>query len=142
MDSVGSWSKNSKGCGDGSACSPTSTIRGVCPSGWLMPSKSEWETLFTAVGGVSNAGKVLKSSSGWNNGGNGTDAFSFSMLPAGEMDLNGFSTGGYGTRFWSSTEDEDDNHYAYNINLSFSKDNVELNDNRKYLRLSVRCLKD
>ena len=55
----------------------------ACPEGWHLPSQTEWEVLFTAVGGQSTAGKVLKSTSGWNNGGNGTDAFAFSALPAG-----------------------------------------------------------
>ncbi len=34
MDSSGTWSTNGKGCGYGSECSPTGTIRGICPEGW------------------------------------------------------------------------------------------------------------
>mgnify|MGYP003552670525 CR=1 FL=1 len=33
----------------------------ACPSGWHLPSKSEFETLIEAVGGKSEAGKMLKS---------------------------------------------------------------------------------
>ena len=74
MDSVGTWSTNSKGCGYGTACSPTYPVRGICPEGWHLPTNAEFETLFTAVGGQSTAGKMLKSTSGWNSSGNGTDA--------------------------------------------------------------------
>ena len=59
----------------------------ACPAGWRWPSNSEWEILLAAVGGKENAGKVLKSTSGWSDGGNGTDAFGFSALPGGYHDI-------------------------------------------------------
>ena len=65
MDSVGTLSTNGKGCGYGTTCSPTYPVRGICPEGWHLPTKAEFETLFTAVGGQSTASKVLKSTSGW-----------------------------------------------------------------------------
>ncbi len=39
--------------------------RGVCPSGWHLPSSFEWTSLFEAVGGDSSVGRVLKSKTGW-----------------------------------------------------------------------------
>ncbi len=63
MDSVGEWSTNGKGCGYGKECS-ASPVRGVCPKGWHLPSQSEWEALFTAVGDSSTAGSKLKSATG------------------------------------------------------------------------------
>ena len=66
MDSAGEWSSNGKGCGYKSECSAMSPVRGVCPNGWHLPTKAEFETLFSAVGGDSVAGKMLKSTSGWN----------------------------------------------------------------------------
>ena len=54
--------KSESECGYGNECSlPSGDIQGACPSGWHLPSKTEWETLFTTVGGNSTAGKVLKS---------------------------------------------------------------------------------
>ena len=38
----------------------------ACPVGWHLPSRAEWETLLTAVGGSPFAGDNLKSTSGWN----------------------------------------------------------------------------
>ena len=89
MDSAGTWSANGEGCGDGKTCLERNPVRGVCPEGWHLPSKDEWETLFTAVDGKSTAGTKLKSTSGWNRNGNGTDDFSFSALPAGYGDFYG-----------------------------------------------------
>jgi len=146
MDSTGTWSSNGVGCGYGNRCSPTYPVRGVCPEGWHLPTRVEFETLFTAVGGQSTAGKVLKSTSGWttsgwNSGGNGSDAFAFSALPAG----GGYSNGGYDYEgdcafFWSSTEYG--SYYAYVMYLYYDYDDASLDDNYKGNGFSVRCLKD
>ena len=83
MDSVGVYSDDGKGCGNGKTCSPAATVRGLCPEGFRMPNKSDFETLSAAVGGVLIAGEALKSKTLWDENGNGTDAFGFSALPAG-----------------------------------------------------------
>ena len=142
MDSVGTWSTNGKGCGYGSTCSPTGTIRGICPEGWHLPSKTEWNTLFTAVGGRLTAGQVLKSQTGWDDSGNGTDAFGFSALPAGYGDYYGdYYYEGYYAYFWSSSEDGSD--YAYIMYLYYDCDYANLNyDDKDYGVSSVRCVKD
>jgi uncharacterized protein (TIGR02145 family) len=141
MDSAGTWSTNGKGCGYGSTCSPTGTIRGVCPEGWHLPSRAEWETFFNAVGGQSVAGTKLKSTSGWYNSGNGTDAFSFSALPAGGGYYNGrYSSEGNYAYFWSSTEN--DSYYAYGVYLYYDYDSAYLDYGIKSIGFSVRCLKD
>ena len=59
------------------------TVKGICPNGWHLPSKDEWLTLFNSVGGMDVAGKKLKSVSGYNNSGNGTDEYGFNALPSG-----------------------------------------------------------
>jgi len=64
-------------------------VRGVCPKGWHLPSKSEWDTLIDTVGGwYTAAGSMLKSTSGWSDNGNGTDAYGFAALPAGHRQNN------------------------------------------------------
>ncbi|MDR0517648.1 MAG: hypothetical protein LBH25_11450 [Fibromonadaceae bacterium] len=68
------------------------TAKKACPSGWHLPSNEEWDKLYRYADGdkgtgspymSETAGKLLKSSSGWYNGGNGTDAYNFSALPGG-----------------------------------------------------------
>lgn len=145
MDSVGTWSANGKGCGFEKTCSPTYPVRGICPDGWHLPTKAEFETLFTAVGGESIAGQKLKSTSGWNDyrgeSGNGTDAFAFSALPAGYRYYYGYCCyEGSKAYFWSSTESN--RSYAYGMDLYYDNDNAYLGNSGKGYGFSVRCLKD
>ena len=141
MDSAGTWSANGKGCGDAKRCTPTYPVRGVCPTGWHLPTKAEFETLFTAVGGSSTAGKMLKSTSGWNSGGNGTDNYSFSALPAGDRyDNEGYDFEGSSAFIWSSTEYG--SYGAYCMDLDYDYDDAYLGYGSKHSWFSVRCLKD
>ena len=141
MDSVGEWSTNGKGCGYLKTCLPIYPVRGVCPEGWHLPTQSEWNTLFTAVGGSSVAGTKLKSTSGWNSSGNGTDAFSFSALPAGLRNLSGnYDNEGNYAYFWSSTEHYSNTAYRMYLNCDYDDANLDVsNRNRGF---SVRCIKD
>lgn len=150
MDSVGEWSTNGKGCGFGKICSVASAgsatlVRGICPSGWHLPKKAEFETLFTAVGGSSTAGTMLKSTSGWDDykgeSGNGTDAYGFSALPAGyRWDVGNYSLLGSLAYFWSATEER--GFYAYYMGLYYKHEDGNLDDDDKDYMYSVRCVKD
>ena len=142
MDSVGTWSTNGMGCGFDKKCSSTYPVRGVCPSGWHLPKLMEWNTLFTAVGGLSVMGKMLKSTSGWDgyNAENGTDGYSFAALPAGYRASDGicYSEGSYAD-FWCSDEYNSDEANYICLNLSHKE--PRMND-YKGLGFSVRCVKD
>ena len=141
MDSVGTWSTNGMGCGYYMVCSSTNPVRGICPEGWHLPDITEWNALFNAVGGRATAGIMLKSTEGWSSNGNGSDAYSFSALPAGYRDYNGgYNVEGYLTLFWSSTEYY--SYYAYGMYLDYYGDDALLDDDSKYYGFSVRCLKD
>ena len=113
----------------------------ACPDGWHLPTQAEWNTLFTAVGGSSTAGKVLKSTSGWYSSGNGSDAYSFSALPAGHRDYYGnYNSEGDYAHFWSSTESNSND--AYSMYLFYSVGDACLDYDGKFTGFSVRCLKD
>ena len=115
--------------------------QGVCPTGWHVPSSREWKTLETAVGGWSTAGTALKSTSGWYNDGNGTDAYGFSGLPAGSRYYSvGFADAGNDAYFWSATEDGA--KYAYFRNFYYDGAYISVGGGRKYSAYSVRCLKN
>ena len=149
MDSMGRWSTNGKGCGKGFKCVPKYPVRGVCPEGWHLPTKTEYETLLKAVGGQSTAGIMLKSTSGWvkcDDCSGGTDAFAFSVLPAGDfytMTSSGrldYSSEGYIAGIWSSTWESRHVIYLY---LNRGYDNVYLSPAEPGLfGKSVRCVKD
>ena len=120
-------------------CSPTNPVRGICPEGWHLPDTTEWNALFNAVGGKETAGIMLRSTEGWIS--NGSDAYSFSALPAGDRSINGnfYFEGDYAS-FWSSTEDGSDG--AYHMGLGYNNDTPYLYGTIKYYGYSVRCLKD
>ena len=144
-DSAGVWGENGKGCGYAKHCTTAYPVRGVCPEGWHLPTKNEWNTLSTAVGGQTTPGKVLKSTSGWYTDdvyhGNGTDAFSFSALPAGYRIYTGlYDLAGYYAYFWSSTARDSRN--AYNVYLYYNHDYMALDYSDKRRGFSVRCVKD
>lgn len=110
----------------------------VCPAGFHLPSPSEWETLFNAVGGQFMAGHVLKSKKGWINDGNGTDSFGFSAIPAG-LGSGIDREEGKSANFWCSQVADDKNFYY--VKLKHDAFNVDMNhpENKAY---SVRCVKD
>jgi uncharacterized protein (TIGR02145 family) len=116
------------------------TAMKACPRGWHLPSKPEWEVLTTAVGGEKTEGKYTKAVSGWNNNGNGTDAYGFSALPGG----NGYSDGyfvnvGNNGNWWSASESHSNN--AYSRNMSYNIDIIYWFNNKNYL-FSIRCVQD
>ena len=131
-------------CGYGNECGlPSGNIQGVCPSGWHLSSDTEFETLFTAVGGRSTAGAKLKSQTGWKtyDGITNEDAFGFSALPAGYRNDDGYYHGeGYSANFWSSTEHG--SNLAYLMILYYYYGNASLVNYDKYDGHSVRCVKD
>jgi len=141
MDSVAKFSDAGKGCGVDATCRPSGTVRGVCPEGWHLPSDGEWNTLFSTVGGDSTAGTKLKSTSGWNGSGNGTDSYGFGVLPAGRRSYFGafVRAGGY-AYFWSSTELI--SYFAYLWNFFYDYEGVYRFDDNKFYGYSVRCLRD
>jgi len=139
--------KSEEECGYGVECSlGDGKIRGVCPEGWHLPDTTEWNALFTAVGGKEAAEIMLKSKEGWSDkadetSGNGSDDFGFLALPAGYRYDSGFYSGeGFAAIFWSSTVSNSYN--AYYIDITRDYDIVHLSDVYKNFGFSVRCLRD
>ncbi len=111
----------------------------ACPNGWHLPSETEWDDLFSFVGGIAT-GKMLKAASGWKDGGNGDDPYSFTALPAGcgNSFESRFGEEGSGAFFWSSTETKSDG--AYYVDMFYDIDQVNKGSDNKNDGLSVRCI--
>ncbi len=152
MDSAGTFSDNGKGCGYWEKCSHARRVRGICPEGWHLPDTTEFRTLFSSVGGIATAGKMLKSTSGWgfiggsgDKTGDGIDAYGFNALPAGERYHNrgGFIGEETHAIFWSSSEKPYNDNYAYYVYLQVWYDSAGMDGlDEKDFGFSVRCLKD
>jgi uncharacterized protein (TIGR02145 family) len=114
---------------------------GLCPTGWHVPTDAEWETLTTFLGGVSVAGNAMKSTTGWQSGGGGTNSSGFSALPGGfrSSDYGSFDNqGDYG--FWWSSSPSGSNAWARGLDSGTS--DVFRNDYYTRYGFSVRCVRD
>ena len=112
----------------------------LCPTGWHVPSDKEWRNLTAYLGGENMAGNDLKTTSGWNKEGNGTNSSGFSAIPSGYRSSKGsFNARGISGYWWSSTPNTVNAWYC----VIFSKDGTAF----KYYGLpesgfSVRCVKN
>ncbi|SHN93774.1 hypothetical protein BHECKSOX_1021, partial [Bathymodiolus heckerae thiotrophic gill symbiont] len=113
----------------------------VCPSGWSLPSDSDWKVLEGQLG-MSTTQQNLTSWRGTNEGTKlkvgGSSNFEAKL--AGLRGTNGsfYDRGNY-TNLWSSTESGGD---AYKRDLYTSGGRVNRNTDDKAFGFSVRCLKD
>lgn len=115
--------------------------RGLCPSGWHVPTDGEWTHLINLFGGHPAAGPSLKASPEDNPGWNGTNASGFTGLGGGKRYQDGGydSLGGNGT-FWSSSYHVYDLAWYRNLNIwepDVQRQSFDLNTG-----LSVRCIQD
>jgi uncharacterized protein (TIGR02145 family) len=118
----------------------------LCPSGWHIPSYSEWTILTDFLGGSKIAGGKLKEigEMHWHHINTGaTNVSGFTGLPGGCREIeNGYSR--YDTKmgfWWTSTEYSGSN--ALTQILVYDSINVSerIFDNKRF-GLSVRCIKD
>jgi uncharacterized protein (TIGR02145 family) len=115
------------------------TAKNVCPTGWHLPSDSEWTQITDFVG--SNPGTKLKAKSGWSSNGNGNDDSGFSALPGGSRYGSGdFVSVGYNGYWWSSTES--DAALAWGRSMLYNLGGVYRYSLSKRRGFSVRCLRD
>jgi len=134
--------------------------KSVCPDGWRLPTKEDFEALVAATSGEvaqsssqSRAGLALKSRDGWFKKGNGSDEFGFNALPAGyrvaiskadDGTISGGKFDGIGgyAYFWSATEDpENPESNAYYLFLAFNSKSASVNSFSKNDLRSVRCVR-
>ena len=81
--------------------------RGLCPSGWSVPSGAEWGQLKSHLGGTNVAGDKMKSTYGWSNGGNGTNSSGFNALPSGYQGSSSNLVPGTFVEFWQRDRYDD-----------------------------------
>lgn len=115
----------------------------LLPSGWHVPSNSEFDTLATTLGGASIAGMLLKAldnsiTSNWPSGWNGIDYRGFNAIPTGRYYNNEFYGAGSYNFFWTITTYNYDS--AYKLMLTTSATSV-LNETYIAFGYSLRLVK-
>jgi len=143
---------------NGSTCASQveANHKGICPTGWHIPSNADWVILMKFVnpncsdiaGGICEcAGTKLESASGWNYSGYmsppGSDDYGFSALPggAGNAGIHDFDLVGSQGYWWSSYE-MDRGDYAHIRDMGALGDYVGWASYLKACLFSVRCVKD
>ena len=142
---------------DGDACDPVWSLneygrlynwyavddaRGLCPTGWHVPTDGDWTEMTDYLGGESVAGGEMKTTYGWDKKGNGTNSSGFSGLPGGFCQVAiEYILAGRDSYWWSSSPA--DYWSAWSRHLHHGNTNFSRSDaaNRRY-GYSVRCLKD
>jgi uncharacterized protein (TIGR02145 family) len=117
----------------------TPGTRGICPSGWHIPTRGEYETLRATVGGDGN---TLKASGQGSGAGIGTNTSGFSALLAGQSFYDG-TFGNLSTHAYFLISLEYNSSYAWNISLDYGSSSFSLSYGvDKDAGYSVRCLMD
>jgi uncharacterized protein (TIGR02145 family) len=118
--------------------------RGLCPTGWHVPSDAELTALITGLGGESIAGSKLKEAgtTHWSSMDyEATNESLFSFLPAGNRENAGiFRDIGVGGFLWSSTVFDITNGWYFHVAGGTSQ--VGRIGAEKGAGFSVRCIKD
>lgn len=124
----------------------------LCPSGWHVPSDGEFKTLEVFLGMSqeqadamlwrgTDQGTRMKNTSGWPEGGSGTNASGFSGLPGGfRIDTGEFVEYITDGTWWTSSQI--DGEHAWMRGLRSERTEVGKNYKNKTNGLYVRCIKD
>ncbi len=120
----------------------TEKATGICPQGWHIPSKAEYDTLLMSVGGNGNK---LKSTGQGLYYGKGTNESGFSALLTGDrcslyLYDQSFDDLSIHTYFWSTTEYY--TNYPFVVHMYSWLIQVELSFDSRILGFGIRCLKD
>jgi uncharacterized protein (TIGR02145 family) len=118
--------------------------RGLCPTGWNVPTDQDWTTLSNNLGGTAVAGGKMKvaGTTRWTDPNTGADNSSgFAGLPGGTRnDAGTFRFVGTSGSWWSSTED--DTTLAWYRGMGYNSGSIGRGGNGKPSGFSVRCLMD
>jgi len=85
-------------------------VQGICPPGWRLPSRADWDQLRRFLGYV-DAGQQMKVDETNDPAWDGNNSSGFAALPAGVGHDSHFGRQGHWAIFWTSTEVDED--YAW-----------------------------
>jgi uncharacterized protein (TIGR02145 family) len=125
--------------------------RGLCPTGWHVPSDAEWIGLEITLGmdaaeatGTgfrgTDQGAQLKSTYGYDEGGNGSNSSGFSGLPGGFRTTTPvYNSAGYYGNWWTSSPG---GAGAFLRFICYDTDQISRGTQDQGFGLSIRCIQD
>jgi len=116
--------------------------RGLCPTGWRVPTDQDWDNLVIYLGGDAVAGGKMKEigTEHWTSNTGATNESGFTALPGGQISNEGTFAGiNYTGQWWTSSEYYN-NAYALNRQISYSGSVIFKYDADKNRGASVRCI--
>ena len=118
--------------------------KNICPVGWIVPSKSQWDELDSYLRDVysTEIALAIKDTVGWQNGSNGTNELGFSAIPGGERTQNGYFYIYDKTYFYTSDEHETTSQNGIAKAVWGSSSRISSSSSGKGYAYSVRCMKD
>ena len=144
--------------GENASSANPSYVQGICPAGWHLPSRGEFEQLTAYVSGIITCrcdnnpnyiAKALSSTNGWQsysnscnvgNNQSSNNATGFSAMPAGYYET-GYIDFGRGIWLWTATAENDTYKYRFRLRYDNRDANISSN-NGSTDYFSVRCVKD
>ncbi len=122
----------------------TVNAKNLCPTGWKVPSDSDWENLITYLGDVTKAGLKMRTTgtSLWTAPNEGaTNSSGFSGVPGGSRSyFGGYGFKGTAAYFWTS--DEQNSGYAKFRSLNYDNPTVTDGYDAKKVGMSIRCIEE
>jgi uncharacterized protein (TIGR02145 family) len=127
-----------------SSATTPSCVQGICPSGWHLPSKAEWDTLIFYLGGEAVAGGDLKETGTihWQTPNTGaTNTSGFTAFAGGiRNNSGGFQGLGPHAYYYTATQDNAPN--SWSMRLFYDGATISPNTGSKTMGASVRCILD
>jgi uncharacterized protein (TIGR02145 family) len=120
--------------------------RNICPSGWHVPADTEWEVLYSYLGGYETETSAKMREKGithWayiNDG--ATNASGFTAIPGGMRDYGGLFTDVGQMGFWWSSSPANDYYDLDAMYYYLDNSGVSRGVGSKKNGMSVRCVKD
>lgn len=120
-----------------------SSSKSIAPTGYRVPTETDWNTLITSAGGEKLGGHSLKNNKNWltlnRTPGNGTNQSKFTGNPGGYIKENGEQFDyGWSANYWTSTTASLST--AKGVRLYWSNKNAIKLDTPKSMGLSIRLI--